>query len=371
MRVSAGTVEISGRRTARRLARAEHPARAAHRRRPSTCRLPTARTWSGARRASSTGPARSARRSRAGGRRSWPTARTQSRASRFVPSGYCGSASGTARRASRPCVRAGGGGGRALVSPRRLSICRRGPSTVRERAGGVHRRARATAFNRATRKHPRTESTTNSRRNASCSTNPTIEKLKAPGSTRFQAALGRTTEESRDRPAVIRRAARPHSSMPSTSLARTSGSAASPQRGRAEALARRASRTSTTSPKRELDKAVVAPASQPVAGCTSIQNVIVTGATGVGKTHTSRARLRAAGRALVADSAPSHRRASRLFDELDLARAGRQLRPFARQARRASTVLVIDDWALHRRAIRNAVTCSRSSRTATASDRRS
>jgi DNA replication protein DnaC len=94
-------------------------------------------------------------------------------------------------------------------------------------------------------------------------------------------------------------------------------------------------------PKRELDKAVV----RQLATCRWVQehqNVTVTGATGVGKTYVACALAQhACRRGFTA----MYRRASRLFDELTLARAdGSYARLLAKLAR--TDILVIDDWAL-------------------------
>lgn len=94
-------------------------------------------------------------------------------------------------------------------------------------------------------------------------------------------------------------------------------------------------------PRRELDKALV----RQLATCRWVQehqNVIVTGATGVGKTYLACALAQQACRK---GFSATYRRASRLFDELALARAdGSYARLLARLAR--VDVLVIDDWAL-------------------------
>jgi DNA replication protein DnaC len=94
-------------------------------------------------------------------------------------------------------------------------------------------------------------------------------------------------------------------------------------------------------PKRELDKAVV----RQLASCRWVQehqNITVTGATGVGKTYVACALAQHACRR---GYSAMYRRASRLFDELTLARAdGTYARLLAKLAR--TDVLVIDDWAL-------------------------
>ncbi len=94
-------------------------------------------------------------------------------------------------------------------------------------------------------------------------------------------------------------------------------------------------------PKRELDKSLV----RQLATCRWVEehhNVIVTGATGTGKTFVACA---LANQACRKGRSALYRRASRLFDELTLARAdgsyGRLLSKFARV-----DVVVIDDWGL-------------------------
>jgi DNA replication protein DnaC len=91
--------------------------------------------------------------------------------------------------------------------------------------------------------------------------------------------------------------------------------------------------------KRELDRAVV----RQLATCRWIeehQNVVITGATGTGKTYVACA---LAHQACRKGHRAIYRRASRLTDELTLARAdGTYARALARLAR--VDVLVIDDW---------------------------
>jgi DNA replication protein DnaC len=94
-------------------------------------------------------------------------------------------------------------------------------------------------------------------------------------------------------------------------------------------------------PKRELDKAVI----RQLATCRWVQehqNVIITGMTGVGKTYVACALAQHACRR---GFSAIYRRASRLFDELTLARAdGSYARLLSRFAR--TDVVVIDDWGL-------------------------
>lgn len=94
-------------------------------------------------------------------------------------------------------------------------------------------------------------------------------------------------------------------------------------------------------PKRELDKAVI----RQLATCRWVQehqNVTITGATGVGKTYVACALAQQACRR---GYGAIYRRASRLFDELTLARAdGSYARLLAKLAR--TDILVIDDWGL-------------------------
>jgi DNA replication protein DnaC len=91
--------------------------------------------------------------------------------------------------------------------------------------------------------------------------------------------------------------------------------------------------------RRELDKAVI----RQLATCRWVdehQNVVITGATGTGKTYIACALAQQACRR---GHRALYRRASRLVDELTLARAdGTYVRLLARLAR--ADVLVIDDW---------------------------
>jgi len=95
------------------------------------------------------------------------------------------------------------------------------------------------------------------------------------------------------------------------------------------------------SARRELDRAVM----RQLATCSWVQehhNVLITGATGVGKTFLACALAQQACRR---GYKALYRRASRLFDECHLARAdGTYARLLARLAR--TDVLVIDDWGL-------------------------
>lgn len=95
------------------------------------------------------------------------------------------------------------------------------------------------------------------------------------------------------------------------------------------------------SPKREIDRAQL----RQLASCRWVvehQNVLVTGATGTGKTYLACALAQQACRK---GHRAIYRRASRLFQELTLARAdGSYSRLLARIAR--ADVLVLDDWAM-------------------------
>jgi DNA replication protein DnaC len=95
------------------------------------------------------------------------------------------------------------------------------------------------------------------------------------------------------------------------------------------------------SARRALDRAVI----RQLATCTWVQehhNVLITGATGVGKTFVACALAQQACRR---GYKALYRRASRLFDEFHLAHAdGTYARLLARLAR--TDVLVIDDWGL-------------------------
>lgn len=95
------------------------------------------------------------------------------------------------------------------------------------------------------------------------------------------------------------------------------------------------------SAKRELDKSVI----RQLATCRWVQehqNVVITGATGTGKTYIACALAHAACRK---GYRALYRRAPRLFDELTLARAdGTYRRLLAKLAK--LDVLVIDDWGL-------------------------
>ena len=95
-------------------------------------------------------------------------------------------------------------------------------------------------------------------------------------------------------------------------------------------------------PRRELDKTIV----RQLATCRWIhehQNVIITGATGVGKTFLACA---IAQQACRKGFSAIYRRSSRLFDELCLARAdGSYVRLLGKLAR--VDVLVIDDWGIN------------------------
>ena len=91
--------------------------------------------------------------------------------------------------------------------------------------------------------------------------------------------------------------------------------------------------------RRELDRAVI----RQLTGCRWIdehQNVVITGATGTGKTYIACALAQQACRK---GYRAIYRRASRLVDEMTLARAdGSYVRALARLAR--VDVLIIDDW---------------------------
>jgi DNA replication protein DnaC len=95
------------------------------------------------------------------------------------------------------------------------------------------------------------------------------------------------------------------------------------------------------SAKRELDK----PTIRQLAACRWVQenhNVLITGATGTGKTYIACALAQQACRK---GYRAIYRRASRLFDELTLARAdGSYTRLLGKLAR--ADVLVVDDWAM-------------------------
>jgi len=94
-------------------------------------------------------------------------------------------------------------------------------------------------------------------------------------------------------------------------------------------------------PKRELDKAVI----RQLATCRWVQEhhaIVISGSAGTGKTYLSCALAQQACRR---GHSAVYRRASRLFDELALARAdGTYTRVLAKLAR--ADVLVIDDWGL-------------------------
>ena len=94
---------------------------------------------------------------------------------------------------------------------------------------------------------------------------------------------------------------------------------------------------------RRLDKAVI----RQLATCRWVDehhNVVITGATGVGKTYVACA---LAQQAIRKGYRALYRRASRLFDELALARADGSYAKLLRKIARTD-VLVIDDWALTR-----------------------
>jgi hypothetical protein len=118
--------------------------------------------------------------------------------------------------------------------------------------------------------------------------------------------------------------------------------------------------------RRELDKAVI----RQLATCRWVeehQNVILVGATGVGKSFIACA---LAHQACRKGYRAGYRRASRLFHELALARAdGTYMRLLAKLAR--LDVLVVDDWGLAQSRIPSVATSSKSWRIATASARAS
>jgi len=94
---------------------------------------------------------------------------------------------------------------------------------------------------------------------------------------------------------------------------------------------------------RQIDKAVI----RQLATCRWVaehHNVVITGATGVGKTYLACA---LAQQAVRKGYRAFYRRASRLFDELALARADGSYPRLLKKIARAD-VLVIDDWALVR-----------------------
>jgi DNA replication protein DnaC len=94
-------------------------------------------------------------------------------------------------------------------------------------------------------------------------------------------------------------------------------------------------------PRRQLDKATI----RQLATCQWIENhqsIVITGATGVGKTYLACA---LAQQAIRKNYRAVYRRLSRLFDELALARAdGSYVRLLAQLAR--TDVLVLDDWGM-------------------------
>jgi DNA replication protein DnaC len=94
-------------------------------------------------------------------------------------------------------------------------------------------------------------------------------------------------------------------------------------------------------PRRQLDKTVI----RQLATCKWIENhqsIVITGATGVGKTYLACA---LAQHAIRKNYRAAYRRLSRLFDELALARAdGSYVRLLAQLAR--TDVLVLDDWGM-------------------------
>lgn len=118
--------------------------------------------------------------------------------------------------------------------------------------------------------------------------------------------------------------------------------------------------------RRELDRAQV----RQLATCRWVhehQNVLVSGATGTGKTYIACA---LAHQACRKGYRAAYRRASRLFEELRLARAsGTYARLLGKLAR--LDILVIGDWALAPSPTSSVVTSTRSSKTATKSAPRS
>jgi DNA replication protein DnaC len=169
---------------------------------------------------------------------------------------------------------------------------------------------------------------------------PTIEKLKALRLDAMGVGLVGAAEGTPARPSSPSTSASVSSSTPRASFARTVVSPDSSRR-QSSRSARRASRTSTTRPSASWDKAVI----RQLATCRWVQehqNVIITGMTGVGKTYVACALAQHACRR---GFSAIYRRASRLFDELTLARAdGSYARLLSRFAR--TDVVVIDDWGL-------------------------
>ena len=114
-------------------------------------------------------------------------------------------------------------------------------------------------------------------------------------------------------------------------------------RGEAADRTRRASRTSTIAPEARARQGARAPARDVPRGSRSHANVIITGATGTGKTYVACALAQQACRNGI--SAPSTDGCRACFDELALARAdGTYTRLLGRLAR--VDVLVLDDWGL-------------------------